>query len=93
MSAVLSPVFAIDLGRHPAFVFAANDLDTAQSLVRSPRVLQAIDAFCQPRCPTQAGRLALREATTDEAALYRARADEFADDTIFRLLLVHLNTG
>ncbi|WP_315777384.1 hypothetical protein [Bradyrhizobium sp. SZCCHNR1053] len=91
MSAAPPQVFAIDLGRRPAFVFAANDHDMAQNLVRSPRLLHAIDAFCRLRRPAQAERLALRGATDDEAAVYRDRADELADGAISRLLLVHIS--
>ncbi|CAL78040.1 hypothetical protein BRADO4291 [Bradyrhizobium sp. ORS 278] len=93
MSAAAPQVFVIDLGPRPAFVFAAKDHVTAQSLVRSPALLRAIDAFCRLRRPAQAERLALREANHGEAAIYLDRADELACEAISRLLLVHLGPG
>ncbi|WP_316235361.1 MULTISPECIES: hypothetical protein [unclassified Bradyrhizobium] len=90
MSAAAPQVFAIDLGSRPAFVFAAGDQVVAQSLVQSPALLRAVDAFCRLRRPAQAERLALREATQGEVAIYLDRADELADDAICRLLVVHL---
>jgi hypothetical protein len=93
MSAEHPQVFAIDLGRRPAFVFAANGHDMAQSLVRSPGLLQALDTFGRLSRPAQTQRLALRKATNDEAAIYLDRADELAEETICRLLLVHISSG
>ncbi|CCE03942.1 conserved hypothetical protein [Bradyrhizobium sp. STM 3809] len=93
MSAVAPQVFAIDLGSRPAFVFAARDHVAAQSLVRSPALLLAIDSFCRLRRPAQAERLSLREATHGEASIYVDRAGELADDAICCLLLVHLGAG
>ncbi|MGJ4998852.1 hypothetical protein ACQR0Z_30805 [Bradyrhizobium sp. HKCCYLS3077] len=93
MSAAASQVFAIDLGPYPAFVFAARDHIAAQSVVRSPALLRAIDSFCRLKRPAQAERLALREATHGETAIYLDRADELADDAVCRLLLVHLGPG
>lgn len=93
MSATPPQIFAIDLGSRPAFVFAANDHRSAQRLMRSPDLLRAIDAFCQLRDPVRAERLALRDATTSEAAIYLDRAEELADDAILHLLLVHIGSS
>ncbi|GLH80015.1 hypothetical protein SSBR45G_49240 [Bradyrhizobium sp. SSBR45G] len=90
MSAACPQVFTLQFGSQPAFVFAADDPDTAQSIVRSPGLLRAIDAFCGLRHPERGDRLALRPATAHEAALYHDRTTEFADEVTSRLLIVHV---
>ena len=77
------PVFTLDMAEQPAFAFEADDLDAAQRLVRSEWLLQALERFCSTRVPEldRGGRLCLRRATRDEATLYRARAEEFAEAT------------
>jgi hypothetical protein len=82
-------VFVLDLGRHPAFAFATGDVEQAQGIVRSSWLLRALDAFCKRR-PLGGGRLQLRPATEAEAAIYRDRADEFAEDVIFSFPIVHI---
>ena len=87
-------VFVLELARQPAFAFAADNIDMAQQLARSKWLLQALDAFCRTRRPADRrpadlGRLQLRDATRDEAAFYRDRADEFAD-TAPAFLVAHL---
>jgi len=84
-------VFILDMAERPVFAFEASDFEMAQRLARSQWLLQALDRFCSTRAPAQdsRGRLRLREATRDEAALYRARAEEFADATP-RFLIAHL---
>jgi len=83
-------VFVLDLGRPPAFAFATGDVEQAQDIVRSPRLLRALDAFCKRRPFDGGNRLQLRPATDDEAAIYHDRADEFAEDVTARLLIVHI---
>jgi hypothetical protein len=89
MSFELSRIFVLDIDNQPAFAFEARDWDAAQRAVRSEWLLQALDAFCRTRRPAISGRLQIRDATDNEVALYRDRADEFADTTP-DLLIAHL---
>jgi hypothetical protein len=89
MSLQPMPVFVLDLAERPAFAFAADSFDTARQITRSQSLLQALNSFCRIRRPADQAQLQLRAATEDEAALYRDRADEFAEPET-RFLIAHL---
>jgi hypothetical protein len=72
-------VFVIDIAQLPAFAFEADHVDAARQIVGSAWLLRALDAFCRVRRPADGRQLRLRTATDREAALYRDRADEFAE--------------
>jgi hypothetical protein len=82
-------VFVVDIAEVPAFAFEADDFDAARYIVGSHWLLQPLDAFCRVRRPADRGQLCLRAAADHEAALYRDRADEFAEAER-RFLMVHL---
>jgi hypothetical protein len=85
----MPPIFVLDIAEQPCFAFEADHLNAAEQIVRSPWLLQALDEFCRARRPADGGQLFLRAATDHEAALYRDRADEFAEaETQF--LIAHL---
>lgn len=84
-----TPVFVLDMSEAPAFAFAAENLDAARHVARSDWLLRALDSFCHERRQTAHARLTLRTATDDEAALYRDRADEFAEEAT-RFFIAHL---
>lgn len=82
-------VFVLDIAEQPAFAFQADDISMAEQIARSEWLLQALDRFCRVRRPAEGRQLHLRAATDVEAALYRSRADEFAESEP-RLLIAHL---
>jgi hypothetical protein len=89
MSLRHTPVFILSIAERPAFAFEADNFNAATQISRSPWLLQALDEFCRARRPADGGQLFLRAATDHEAALYRDRADEFAEaETQF--LIAHL---
>jgi hypothetical protein len=83
------PIFVLDRSNRPAFAFEAEDAETARRLARSRWLVQALDDFCRTRRPRPDchGPLSLREATDDEAALFRMRADELAEERSCCLIL------
>ena len=89
MSLQPMPVFVLDLAERPAFAFEADSFDAARRITRSHWLLQALDAFCRARRRADGGQLQLRCATDHETALYRDRADEFAEAET-RFLIAHL---
>ena len=89
MSIQQTSVFVLDIAELPAFAFEADDFDAARNLFGSYWLLQPLDAFCRVRRPMDRGQLRLRTATDQETALYRNRADEFAEAER-RFLIVHL---
>ncbi|WP_456782556.1 hypothetical protein [Bradyrhizobium sp. USDA 4516] len=62
------------------FAFEARSRDDAEGLTRSARFTRAFDGFCSKRLGAESIETRLRVATDQEAAAFRERAEEFADE-------------
>jgi hypothetical protein len=84
-------VYVVEFSGSQTFAFEARSAADAEEIARTGWFIQALDRFCSKRLRPKSMENFLRPAADHEAVAFRVRAEEFAEEKVGTLLVVHFS--